>query len=69
MHTLDHALEKLEPEIQEEQVREVGSPQAPSVRVLTLFVIKASPDAFHQYFLSFLLNHYLYSKFDCALSL
>jgi hypothetical protein len=30
---------------------------------------KASPNASHQYFLTFLLNHYFYVKIDCALSL
>jgi hypothetical protein len=39
------------------------------VWVLILFVSKASPGASHQYFLTFLLNRYLYVKIDCALSL
>jgi hypothetical protein len=39
------------------------------VCVLTLFVSKASPGASHQQSLTFLLNHYLYGKLDCVLSL
>jgi hypothetical protein len=49
---VDHAEPKTG--IQMEQVQWVfGGPQAPSVIDANIFVIKASPDAFNQYSLSF----------------
>jgi hypothetical protein len=70
MPSLDNVRKEPESEVQVEQLQEeYDGPQVASCVGTNIVCEQGKPDASHQYYLSFLLNHYLYVKFYCPLSL